>query len=75
MDFPTPDRGSRDELYLWMGRMEAKLDALLSSQDAHGKRLDNHGDRLSRLERGHAWVLGAAAVVATVVQFLPLPKF
>lgn len=46
-----------------IGRLEGKVDALISSLKSHSGLLSEHDARLRSLEQGRAWILGAAAVV------------
>ena len=54
-------------LLLHLGRVEGKLDAILSHQDRVTDRLDDHGKRINKLEMFRSWQLGASAVVASLV--------
>lgn len=38
------------QLYLMLGRMDGKLDALISKQEHQDRRLDSHSDRIKKLE-------------------------
>jgi hypothetical protein len=58
------------ELSRWMGRMESKQDAILQNIAAQTKRLDNHSERISKLERGRAWLIGAGAGVGLMLSQL-----
>lgn len=51
------------------GRQEVAL-SLLSGLD---RRLDDHAVRIGKLERARAWLLGVAAVVGWLSQYLPHP--
>lgn len=62
------------ELMRAIGRLEATQNATLSVASSQSERLDSHAKRIGALERGRAWVVGAAAASAALIQFLPLPK-
>lgn len=49
-----------------LGRLEGKVDAILSNQHGMNKRLDDHEKRLGMVEQHRAWMLGASAVVASL---------
>lgn len=53
-----------DNLFLHLGRLEGKVDAIQSHMD---KRLDDHEQRLGILERYRAWQLGVSAAIATLI--------
>lgn len=52
-----------------LGRIEGKLDAVLERIGEQQNRLNNHGDRLGRLERWQAKLLGMAAVIAIIATY------
>lgn len=56
-----------DNLFLHLGRLEGKVDAILSNQTAMDKRLDEHEKRLSVLERYRSWQLGVSAAIGTLI--------
>lgn len=56
-----------DNLFLHLGRLEGKVDAILSNQTLMANELEEHDDRIGKLEHHHSWFLGASAVVASVV--------
>ena len=57
-----------------LGRIHGQLTSLITlvaEQKAEVKKeLDNHDSRLRALERGKAWLIGAAAAVASVATFV-----
>jgi len=53
-----------------LGRIDERTKMILDKLDIHCKRLDNHEERIERLERWKAYVLGAAAVIAFIVSAL-----
>jgi len=56
-----------DNLFLHLGRLEGKVDAILSNQTLMANELNEHDKRIGKLEHHHSWFLGASAVVASVV--------
>lgn len=56
-----------DNLFLHLGRLEGKVDAILANQTLMANELEEHDDRIGKLEHHHSWFLGASAVVASVV--------
>jgi hypothetical protein len=56
-----------DSVEQMLGRLEGKFDAFIQTQQQQHDRLNNHGDRISKLERWQAWVLGACAVVVFAI--------
>lgn len=56
-----------DNLFLHLGRLEGKVDAILSNQSNMDKRLDEHEKRLGVLERYRSWQLGVSAAIATII--------
>ncbi len=60
-------RNSNEELFLHLGRLEGKVDAILSNQTLMANQLDDHDESIGKLEQHRAWFLGASAVVASVV--------
>ena len=59
-----------EELLLALGRLEGKVDSLITSQAVHAEELTRLDKRIRELEQSKSWVLGAAAVVGAVVSFL-----
>tara|TARA_R100000458_G_C8274631_1_gene249636 strand:- start:2383 stop:2586 length:204 start_codon:yes stop_codon:yes gene_type:complete len=59
-----------EELLLALGRLEGKVDSLITSQAVHAEELARLDKRIRELEQSKSWVLGAAAVVGAVVSFL-----
>jgi hypothetical protein len=56
-----------DEVQRALGRIEGKLDSVLEKQESHSDRLDNHGNRLGKLERWQSYTLGAGAAAGVLV--------
>ena len=56
-----------NNIFLHLGRLEGKVDAILSNQTLMANELEDHDKRIGKLENHHSWFLGASAVVASVV--------
>ena len=59
-----------NEILIALGRLEGKVDALITRQAIHDEELDRHDKRLRELEQSRAWILGAAAVIGAVAAFV-----
>lgn len=60
-------RSNQAEIFLHLGRLEGKVDAILSNQSLMVNQLDEHDKRIGSLEMFKAWQLGASAVIASLV--------
>lgn len=58
------------EILLALGRLEGKVDALLTQQALHNDELNHHDKRIRNLEMSRSWLLGAAASVSLVISVL-----
>ena len=56
-----------NEILIALGRLEGKVDCLITRQAIHDEELDRHDARIRDLEQSKSWVLGAVAVVASAV--------
>jgi hypothetical protein len=56
-----------EELYIALGRLEGKVDALLNLQRMHEEQLKNHDDRLRKLEDHKHYIIGIVAVIGAGV--------
>lgn len=54
------------EILLALGRLEGKMDALMSRQSRHDKELSHQERRIRHLEQSKAWLFGAAAVIGGI---------
>lgn len=54
------------EILLALGRLEGKVEALISLQNSHGEELDRIDKRVRLLEQGKAALFGGAAVVGAL---------
>ena len=52
-----------DELFLAIGRLEGKVDSLLSMQHRQSEELKDHDTRLRSLEHSRGYMLGWAAAI------------
>ena len=55
------------EILLALGRLEGKVDSIISRQMVHDEELDRHDQRIRNLEQSKSWVIGAAAAVGAIV--------
>lgn len=64
-----------EEILLALGRLEGKVDAMMTSLRLQEQELKSLDKRIRELEQSKAWMLGAAAVISTltglVVKVLP----
>tara|TARA_R110002096_G_scaffold79091_2_gene185786 strand:- start:390 stop:599 length:210 start_codon:yes stop_codon:yes gene_type:complete len=58
-----------NEILIALGRLEGKVDALISRQAIHDEELDRHDTRLRDLEQSKSWLLGVAAAAGAVAGF------
>lgn len=59
-----------EELLLALGRLEGKVDSLITSLAVHDEELQRLDNRLRNLEQSRSWMLGAAAVIGAAASFL-----
>ena len=59
-----------EELLLALGRLEGKVDALITRQAVHDEELERMETRLRNLEQGRSWLMGASAAIGASVSFL-----
>lgn len=64
------DQNPQNTTEYMLGRIEAKVDTLLAGHLKTEERLDEQDGRISALERGRSYLLGAGAAVAAVVSTL-----
>jgi hypothetical protein len=58
------------DLILLIGRLEGKLDALISQTHRQSNKLLELEDRLNKLEAYKSWLLGVASVVSVIASFI-----
>jgi len=63
-DMPT---SNSHDLYLLLGRMDGKLDAVVKQQAAADENFRKHNDRLQELEKSKWTFLGASSAVSFIV--------
>ena len=61
-----------EELLLALGRLEGKVDSLITRQAIHDEELDRMDTRLRNLENSRSWLMGASAAVGVslLIQWL-----
>ena len=59
-----------EELLLALGRLEGKVDSLITSLAVHAEELNRLDLRVRNLEQSRSWMLGAAAVIGAAASFL-----
>ena len=59
-----------NEILIALGRLEGKVDALITRQAVHDEALNRHDKRIRNLEQSKSWILGAAAMVGGLVSLL-----
>lgn len=59
-----------NEILIALGRLEGKVDALITRQAVHDEVLERHDTRLRNLEMSRSWLLGAAAMISVVASFM-----
>jgi hypothetical protein len=55
-----------DELFLALGRLEGKMDALIQMQHVQQEELKTHDERIRSLEHSRGTFLGASAIIGAV---------
>jgi hypothetical protein len=55
-----------EELFLALGRLEGKMDALIKMQQVQQEEIKEHDERLRSLEHSRGTFLGAAALLGAV---------
>lgn len=58
---------NNDDIMRAIGRIEGKQDAVLERLTVVDTRLNNHAERLGRLERWRAYLVGIASIVSLTV--------
>tara|TARA_R100001082_G_scaffold80977_1_gene47945 strand:- start:591 stop:797 length:207 start_codon:yes stop_codon:yes gene_type:complete len=59
-----------EEILVALGRLEGKVDALITRQSLIDEELGRQEKRIRTLEQSKSWVLGAAAMVGGAVSLL-----
>lgn len=55
-----------DEVLIALGRLEGKVDAMMTSLRVQEQELKVLDSRIRELEKSRAWMLGAAAVISLI---------
>jgi hypothetical protein len=61
---------TQDDLLLAIGRLEGKVDSILSAMSVHQDQIESLDDRVRSLEGGRSYVLGAACVLSFLVALI-----
>lgn len=59
-----------NQIMLALGRLEGKVDAMLTKQKSQDETLEKHDRRIRILEQSRSWLLGASAIIGASVSFL-----
>tara|TARA_R100001510_G_C7467096_1_gene85027 strand:+ start:274 stop:480 length:207 start_codon:yes stop_codon:yes gene_type:complete len=59
-----------EEVLIALGRLEGKVDSLITRQALVDEELSRQEARIRKLEQSKSWLIGAAAVVGAVASFL-----
>lgn len=58
-----------DELMLALGRLEGKVDSLISRQSVLDEEMRKFDSRLRSVEQSRSWLVGAAAAIGALASF------
>jgi hypothetical protein len=61
---------NHENIFLHLGRLEGKVDAILANQTLMAKQLDHHDQRLGKLENYKAYLIGVSATVGAGMSWL-----
>ena len=61
---------SENQIMLALGRLEGKVDAMLTKQKSQDEAIEKHDRRIRTLEQSRSWLLGASAIIGASVSFL-----
>jgi len=59
-----------EEILLTLGRLEGKVDAMMTSLRMQEQELKVLDKRIRELEQSRAWMLGAAVIISMLVGFI-----
>jgi len=59
-----------EELLLALGRLEGKVDSLITRQAVHDEQLERIDIRVRTLENSRSWLMGASAAIGASVSLL-----
>jgi hypothetical protein len=57
----------RNALFLSLGRLEGKMDAVISLCNTHSDTLEKHDERVRELESSRSALIGAVAILSTAI--------
>tara|TARA_R110000824_G_scaffold29567_4_gene98310 strand:- start:6 stop:230 length:225 start_codon:yes stop_codon:yes gene_type:complete len=64
------DSVMNDEILLALGRLEGKVDALISRQTILDRELEKSEQRIRAIEQAKSWLVGAAAALGAATSLL-----
>ena len=59
-----------NEILIALGRLEGKVDSLITRQALHDEELDRHDKRIRDLEQSKSWILGASAAAGAIAAYI-----
>jgi hypothetical protein len=59
-----------DELFLALGRLEGKMDSIITTMAVHAEELQRLEGRIRTLEQSRSYFLGAAAIAGAAASFV-----
>tara|TARA_R110002050_G_scaffold93862_1_gene195749 strand:+ start:77 stop:295 length:219 start_codon:yes stop_codon:yes gene_type:complete len=59
-----------NEILIALGRLEGKVDSLITRQAVHDEELERHDKRIRDLEQSKSWLLGASAVAGAAAAYI-----
>jgi hypothetical protein len=59
-----------DEVLIALGRLEGKVDAMMTALRVQEQEIRKMDERIRHLEQSKAWLLGAAAVISLIAGFV-----
>jgi hypothetical protein len=59
-----------ENLFLALGRLEGKVDSILTLQKAQEEQIKSHDERLRALESSRSFIMGGAAIVGAAASAL-----
>lgn len=61
---------NNDDLFFAIGRLEGKMDAMISMQHFHQDQIKEHDNRLRSLEHARGYILGWAAAIGASISIV-----
>lgn len=59
-----------NEVSYKLGQIDGKLDRVIQKLTEHDEKFNEGDDRISKLERGRAWVMGVGAAISSIFAVL-----